>query len=46
MSGSPAVRDLATGDSVPYDKDGDRIVLRKLLPAQSAWVLEIRESGK
>jgi hypothetical protein len=43
MSGLPAVRDLATGDTVPYEKDGDRIVLRKALAAQSGWVLEVRD---
>ena len=43
---APSVRDLVTGQTVSYRRDGDRIVLSKSLQAQSAWVLEIREGGR
>jgi beta-galactosidase len=42
---APLVRDLITGETVQYQTDGGRIVLRKPLPPQSAWVLEIRDKS-
>ena len=43
---APAVRDLVTGEPVSYRQEGDRLLLRKTLPAQGAWILEIRERGR
>ncbi len=38
-----AVRDLVANQAVPLETSGDRIVLKKSLPPQGAWVLEIQE---
>jgi beta-galactosidase len=43
LSPAPTVRDVLTGETVRYETDGDRIVLRKPLAPQSAWVLEVRD---
>ena len=43
---APVVRDLVTGETVSYQQEGERLALRKSLPPQGAWVLEIRERGR
>ncbi len=43
---TPSVRDVVTGQPVSYRQEGSRLVLTKTLPAQGAWVLEIRERGR
>jgi beta-galactosidase len=43
---TPSVRNLVTGEAVSYRQEGSRLVLTKTLPAQGAWVLEIRERGR
>jgi beta-galactosidase len=43
---TPVIRDVVTGETVNYRQERDRLVLRKSLPAQGAWVLEIREGGR
>lgn len=36
------VRDIETGQTVPFQWEAGRLVLEKTLPAKGAWVLEIR----
>jgi hypothetical protein len=43
---SPAIRDVVTGQTVAYRQEAGQIVLGQSIPAQEAWVLEIREGSR